>query len=108
MACRTIQSIFLRIRLIPDRFYGLNLVCGAFLILLFVACGGDHEDNQTVEPDPIVEEYGLILNDFQVIHKVNKNFKITMQYSSFHDSDPPMLAEKTDESISTMFSYNLN
>ena len=40
--------------------------------------------------------------------KVNKNFKITMQYSSFHDSDPPMLAEKTDESISTMFSYNLN
>ena len=40
--------------------------------------------------------------------KVNQNFKITMQYSSFHDSDPPMLAEKTDESISTMFSYNLN
>ena len=40
--------------------------------------------------------------------KVNENFKITMQYSSFHDSDPPMLAEKTDESISTMFSYNLN
>jgi putative salt-induced outer membrane protein YdiY len=40
--------------------------------------------------------------------KVNKNFKITMQYSSFHDSDPPMLAEKTDESIATMFSYNLN
>ena len=39
---------------------------------------------------------------------VNQNFKITMQYSSFHDSDPPMLAEKTDESISTMFSYNLN
>ena len=39
---------------------------------------------------------------------VNENFKITMQYSSFHDSDPPMLAEKTDESISTMFSYNLN
>ena len=40
--------------------------------------------------------------------KVNENFKITMQYSSFHDSDPPMLAEKADESISTMFSYNLN
>jgi putative salt-induced outer membrane protein YdiY len=39
---------------------------------------------------------------------VNENFKITMQYSSFHDSDPPMLAEKADESISTMFSYNLN
>ena len=39
---------------------------------------------------------------------VNEDFKITMQYSSFHDSDPPMLAEKTDESISTMFSYNLN
>ena len=39
---------------------------------------------------------------------VNENFKITMQYSSFHDSDPPMLAQKTDESISTMFSYNLN
>ncbi len=57
----------MRIRLIPDRFYGLNLVCGAFLILLFVACGGDHEDNQTVEPDPVVEEYGLILNDFQVV-----------------------------------------
>ena len=40
--------------------------------------------------------------------KVNENFKITMQYSSFYDSDPPLLAEKTDESISTMFSYNLN
>ena len=40
--------------------------------------------------------------------KVNENFKITMQYSSFHDSDPPLLAEKSDESISTMFSYNLN
>ena len=40
--------------------------------------------------------------------KVNEDFKITMQYSSFHDSDPPMFAEKTDESISTMFSYNLN
>ena len=39
---------------------------------------------------------------------VNENFKITMQYSSFHDSDPPMLAEKTDESISTMISFNLN
>ena len=40
--------------------------------------------------------------------KVNENFKITMQYSSFYDSDPPLLAEKTDDSISTMFSYNLN
>ena len=40
--------------------------------------------------------------------KVNENFKIRMQYSSFHDSDPPMLAEKTDDSISTMFSYDLS
>jgi len=40
--------------------------------------------------------------------KVNENFKITMQYSSFYDSDPPLLAKKNDESISTMFSYNLN
>ena len=32
----------------------------------------------------------------------------SMQYSSFHDSNPPMLAEKSDESISTMFSYNFN
>ena len=40
--------------------------------------------------------------------KVNENVNIKMQYSSFHDSDPPMLAEKTDESISTVFSYNLN
>ena len=39
---------------------------------------------------------------------VNENFNIKMQYSSFHDSDPPMLAEKSDESISTIFSYNLN
>ena len=39
---------------------------------------------------------------------VNENFKIRMQYSSFHDSDPPMLAEKTDDSISTMFSYDLS
>ena len=40
--------------------------------------------------------------------KVNENVNIKMQYSSFHDSDPPMFAEKTDESISTVFSYNLN
>jgi putative salt-induced outer membrane protein YdiY len=40
--------------------------------------------------------------------KVNENFMIRMQYSSFHDSDPPMLAEKTDDSISTMFSYDLS
>mgnify|MGYP001989069469 CR=1 FL=1 len=40
--------------------------------------------------------------------KVNENFKIRMQYSSFHDSDPPLLAEKTDDSISTMFSYDLS
>ena len=39
---------------------------------------------------------------------VNENFKIRMQYSSFHDSDPPMLAEKTDDSISIMFSYDLS
>ena len=39
---------------------------------------------------------------------VNENFKIRLQYSSFHDSDPPMLAEKTDDSISTMFSYDLS
>jgi len=39
---------------------------------------------------------------------VNENFKIRMQFSSFHDSDPPMLAEKTDDSISTMFSYDLS
>ena len=42
------------------------------------------------------------------IFKVNENLNISMQYSSFHDSNPPMLAEKSDESISTMFSYNLN
>ncbi|MBD63242.1 MAG: hypothetical protein CMD68_04085 [Gammaproteobacteria bacterium] len=58
------------------------------------------------------------LNDFEndyktsmilaIDFKVNENFKIALQYSSFHDSDPPMLAEKTDESISTMFSYKLS
>ena len=42
------------------------------------------------------------------IFKVNENLNISMQYSSFHDSNPPMLAEKSDESISTMFSYNFN
>ena len=42
------------------------------------------------------------------IFKVNENLNISMQYSSFHDSDPPILAEKSDESISTMFSYDLN
>lgn len=40
--------------------------------------------------------------------KVNENFNIKMQFSSFHDSKPPLLAEKGDESISTMFSYNFN
>ena len=40
--------------------------------------------------------------------KVNENFNIKMQFSSFHDSEPPLLAEKGDESISTMFSYNFN
>ena len=67
MAYRTMQSIFLRIRLTPKRFCGLKLVSGAFLLLIFIACGGDHDDNQIVEPDQILEEYGLILNDFQVV-----------------------------------------
>ena len=67
MAYRTMQSIFLRIRLTPERFCGLKLVSGAFLLLIFIACGGDHDDNQIVEPDQILEEYGLILNDFQVV-----------------------------------------
>ncbi len=40
--------------------------------------------------------------------KVNENFKIMLQYSSAYDSDPPMLAEKSDESISTMFSYDMS
>ena len=39
---------------------------------------------------------------------VNKNFNIKMQYLSSYDSDPPILAKNKDESISTMFSYNLN
>ena len=39
---------------------------------------------------------------------VNTNLKITVQYSSFHDSSPPMLAQKTDESLSTKFSYDLS
>ena len=39
---------------------------------------------------------------------VNKNLKITVQYSSFHDSSPPRLAEKTDESLATKFSYDLS
>jgi putative salt-induced outer membrane protein YdiY len=39
---------------------------------------------------------------------VNKNLKITVQYSSFHDSSPPRLAEKTDESLVTKFSYDLS
>ena len=40
--------------------------------------------------------------------KVNEDFIIEMQYSSSHDSDPPLLAEKADESISTRFSYDLS
>lgn len=67
--------------------------------------------NPTIYFQPSIDNFD---NDYKasmilaIDFKVNENFKIKMQYSSFHDSDPPMLAEKTDESISTMFSYNLS
>ena len=65
----------------------------------------------TIYFQPSIENFE---NDYKasmilaVDFKVNENFKIRMQYSSFHDSDPPLLAEKTDDSISTMFSYDLS
>ncbi len=37
---------------------------------------------------------------------VNDNFKISLQYSTFYDSSPPILAVKHDEQISTNFSYS--
>ena len=67
--------------------------------------------NPTIYFQPSLDDFE---NDYKtsmilaIDFKVNENFKIMLQYSSFHDSDPPMLAEKTDESISTMFSYNLS
>ena len=67
--------------------------------------------NPTIYFQPSLDDFE---NDYKtsmilaIDFKVNENFKIMLQYSSFHDSDPPMLAEETDESISTMFSYNLS
>ena len=67
--------------------------------------------NPTIYFQPSIDDFE---NDYKasmilaIDFKVNENFKIMLQYSSFHDSDPPMLAEKTDESVSTMFSYNLS
>ena len=37
---------------------------------------------------------------------VNDNFKISLQYSTFYDSSPPILAVRHDEQISTNFSYS--
>ena len=37
---------------------------------------------------------------------VNDNFKISLQYSTFYDSSPPILAFRHDEQISTNFSYS--
>jgi len=39
---------------------------------------------------------------------VNTNLIITMQYSIFHDSSPLVSAEKSDEGLSTKFSYDLS
>ena len=67
--------------------------------------------NPTIYFQPSLDDFE---NDYKtsmilaIDFRVNKDFKIMLQYSSFHDSDPPMLAEKSDESISTMFSYNLS
>ncbi len=67
--------------------------------------------NPTIYFQPSLDDFD---NDYKtsmilaIDFKVNENFKIMLQYSSFHDSDPPMLAEKTDESLSTMFSFNLS
>ncbi len=67
--------------------------------------------NPTIYFQPSIDDFE---NDYKtsmilaIDFMVNENFNIMLQYSSFHDSDPPMLAEKTDESVSTMFSYNLS
>ena len=67
--------------------------------------------NPTLYFQPSIDDFD---NDYKtsmilpIVFKVNKNLNIKMQFSSFRDSSPPMLAEKTDESLSTMFSYDLS
>ena len=38
--------------------------------------------------------------------KMNENFKVTLQYNTFYDSEPPVTAVKRDEGIATNFSYS--
>ena len=67
--------------------------------------------NPTAYFQPSIDDFE---NDYKasiilpIVFNVNKNLKITMQLSSFYDSNPPMLADKTDESLSTRFSYDLS
>jgi putative salt-induced outer membrane protein YdiY len=83
----------------------------AFISILIFDIAENISFDPTIYFQPSIENFE---NDYKASmilaldFKVNENFKIRMQYSSFHDSDPPMLAEKTDDSISTMFSYDLS
>lgn len=67
--------------------------------------------NPTLYFQPSIDDFD---NDYKtsmiltIVFKVNKNLNIKMQFSSFRDSSPPMLAKKIDESLSTMFSYDLS
>lgn len=38
--------------------------------------------------------------------KMNEKFKVTLQYNTFYDSDPPVTALKRDKGIATNFSYS--
>ncbi len=38
--------------------------------------------------------------------KMNEKFKVTLQYNTFYDSEPPVTALKRDEGIATNFSYS--
>ena len=38
--------------------------------------------------------------------KMNEKFKVTLQYNTFYDSEPPATALKRDEGIATNFSYS--
>ena len=39
---------------------------------------------------------------------INENFKISLQYNTFYDSEPPTNAKKKEEGFATIFSYNFN
>ncbi len=65
--------------------------------------------NTTLYFQPSLDEYeddykASIIFAFDFL--INQNLEITLQYSRFNDSMPPVNSDKMDEGISTKFTYN--